>query len=260
MARKNAMETQEHRATITERHLLGFGRLYLSEAFPNPGRQGCPAPDALRAFAEHSTRSEASISSHLSVCSPCFNAYLGCLARARLRMQRVRRVQRIEITVMAAIVLSLICFLLIIRYRRPETASRTDVGGAQSLSSLRMLGTTTPVSVLIDLGNASPMRGAPHVERSPAVIPSSPSVNLILKLPLGSEDRSYSIRLNSRGSAVWLLTAKPHFSHGQALVHTHADFSQVSPGRYELVVVAKDFRVSVPVLVNNISPANSRKP
>jgi hypothetical protein len=116
--------------------------------------------------------------------------------------------------------------------------------------------------VLIDLGNASPLRGVPDVERgaAPPVIPSSPSVNLILKLPFGSEDRNYSIRLNSRGSAVRLLSAKLHFDHGQALLHTHADFSQVLPGRYELVVVAKSFRVTVPVLVKNISPAIISKP
>lgn len=261
MARKTAMETQKHRAMITERHLLGFARSYLSEAFPNPGRQGCPSLDALRAFAERSTRSEGLISSHLSVCSPCYNDYLACLERVRLRMQRVRRVQRIRITATAVIVFSLTCFLLITRHRHPPTASRTDVGVAQSLTSLQMPGAATPVSVLIDLGKASPMRGAPDLERpAPLVVPSSPSVDLILKLPLGSEDRTYSIKLNSRGSAVWLLTAKPHFNHGQMLLHAHADFSRVPPGGYELAVVAKDFRVSVPVLVKNISPANIRKP
>jgi hypothetical protein len=116
--------------------------------------------------------------------------------------------------------------------------------------------------VLIDLGNASPLRGVPNIERgaTPPVIPSSPSVNLILKLPFGSEHRNYSIKLNSRESAVWLLTAKPHFDHGQPILHTHADFSQVLPGRYELVIVAKDFRVSVPVVIENIAPANIRKP
>jgi hypothetical protein len=262
MAGKIAMEAQKNRVRITEQHLLGFARSYLSEMFQNPGREGCPSPDALRGFAEHSTRSEALISTHLSFCSPCFNTYLACLERARLRMQRVRRGQRIKITVTAAIVFSLICFLLITKYRHPETASRADIVGPQSRSSLQMHGTATPVSVLIDLGNVSPVRGVPDVEPSPAppVIPSSPSVNLTLKLPFSSEDRNYSISLNSRGSAVWLLTAEPHFNHGRALLHTHADFSRVLPGRYELIVVAKGFRVTVPVLVKNIAAGNFRKP
>jgi hypothetical protein len=256
------MEAQTNRVMITERDLLGFARSYLSEMFPNPDRQGCPAPDTLRGFAEHSTRSEGSISTHLSFCSPCFNTYLACLERSRLRMHRVRRVQRIKIMVTAALVLSVIGFLLITKYPRPETALRTDITAAQSRSSLQMHGTATPVSVLIDLGNASPVRGAPDVQPSPVppVILSSPSVHLILKLPFGSEDRNYSIRLNSRESAVWLLTVKPRFNHGQALLHAHADLGQVSPGRYELVVVAKDFRVSVPVLIKNISPAIIQKP
>jgi hypothetical protein len=255
------MGIQEHRAMITERDLLRFARSYLSEAFPNPGRQGCPSEDALRAFAERSTRSGGLISSHLSVCSQCFNAYLACLERSRLRMPKVHRVHRIGIPI-AAIVVSLLCFLLIIRHRRTETASRTNVGMAQSPSSFRMPRGTTPVSVLIDLDNASPMRGAPDVERGPAplLIPASPSVNLIFKLPIGSENRTYSIKLNSQGSAVWLVTAKPHFNHGRTLLHTHADFSRVLPGGYELSVVAKDFRVTVPVLVNNASQANIPQP
>jgi hypothetical protein len=262
MACKTAMETQKNRAMITEQHLLGFARSYLSEAFPNPDRQGCPPPDALRAFAEHSTVFEGLISSHLSVCSPCFNTYLACLERARLQVQKVRHVQKIKIMLAPAIVFSVLCFLLVIRHRRPETPFRTHVGVAQSLSSLPKPRTTIPVSVLIDLGNGSPVRGVPDLQRgqTPPVIPSLSSVNVILKLPFGSEDRDYSVRLNAHGSGVWILSAKQRFDHGQAFLHTHADFSQVSPGSYELVVVAKNFRVSVPVLVKNISPANIRKP
>jgi len=262
MARKTAMETQKNRAKITERHLLGFARPYLSEAFPNPERQGCPSPDVLRAFAEHATRSEGSISSHLSVCSPCFNTYLACLERARLPVQRVRRVQRIEITVTAVIVFSLICFLLIARHRHPPTASSTDAGAAQSPSSSQSPKATPAISLLIDLGDESPTRGATDVKRRPVppAIPAIPSVDLTFKLPLGSEDRNYSIRLNTHGSAVWLLTAKPHSNHGQMLLRAHADFSRVPPGGYELAVVAKDFRVSVPVLVQNAPPTNDLKP
>jgi hypothetical protein len=262
MAHKTAMETPKNVVMITERHLLGFARPYLSEAFPNPRREGCPSPEALRAFAEHPTRSEASLTSHLSVCSPCFSAYLACLERARFRIQRVRRVQRIKITATATILFLLSCFLLISSHRHPLTASHTDVGLGQPLSSLQLPGTAIPVPVLIDLGKASAIRGAPDVERSPAppVIPSSASVNLILKLPLGSEDRNYSIRLNSHGSAVWRFRTKSRFKHGQTLLHAPADFSRVPPGRYELAVVAKNFRVSTPVLVENSSPATIRKP
>jgi hypothetical protein len=262
MAGKTAMQTPKNLATITERHLLGFARSYLCEAFPNPGREGCPSPEALRAFAEHPRRSEGSLTSHLSVCSPCFNAYLGCLERARLRIQGVRRVQGIKISATAAILFSLTCFLLISRHHPALTAPHTDVGLAQPRSSLQLEATATPIPVIIDLGNASPMRGAPDVGRGPAppVIPSSPSVNLILKLPLGSEDRNYSIRLNSHGSAVWFFSAKARFDHGQMLLQSPADFSQVSPGRYELAVVARNFRVSTPVLVKNSSPATIRKP
>ena len=60
---------------------LGFAKSYLSEAFPNPQRIGCPADSELRRMAEHPIEvRDAEVSEHLTFCSPCFNRYMEILA------------------------------------------------------------------------------------------------------------------------------------------------------------------------------------
>src|SRR5260370_30816350 len=69
-----------------KRELLDFARSYLSEAFPNPDRQGCPPDAALRSLALNPKESELTVTEHLAVCSPCFRRYTELLAQ--LKAQR----------------------------------------------------------------------------------------------------------------------------------------------------------------------------
>src|SRR5260370_7666440 len=62
------------------KELLDFARSYLSEAFPNPDRQGCPPDAALRSLAFNPNESEPTVTEHLAVCSPCFKRYTNLLA------------------------------------------------------------------------------------------------------------------------------------------------------------------------------------
>src|SRR5260370_41146594 len=100
-----AIGTKKRRVFETEGDLLEFTRSYLSEAFPNPGRNGCPPDNALRLLANRPTHSGKSIGSHLTCCSPCFNAYMAHLARASeegLQGQRIRPPSRIRRSLVAA--------------------------------------------------------------------------------------------------------------------------------------------------------------
>jgi hypothetical protein len=77
-----------------EQDLLDFTRSYLSEAFPNPERKGCPPDGALRTLASGPIQGDKTINDHLTCCSPCFNAYMTHLAHARaeaVQSQRIRR-------------------------------------------------------------------------------------------------------------------------------------------------------------------------
>ena len=65
---------------FSEAEFFGFGKSYLSEAFPNPQRIGCPPDSDLQSMAEHPVEArDAKASEHLTCCSPCFKRYLEIL-------------------------------------------------------------------------------------------------------------------------------------------------------------------------------------
>ena len=61
------------------------------------------------------------------------------------------------------------------------------------------------------------------------------------------------MRLSSSRDVVWSGLALAHLENGQMLLHMHADFSDIPAGNYDLVVVSKGFRLTVPVLVKSAS-------
>src|SRR5260221_2933870 len=65
------------------KELLDFAHSYLSEAFPNPDRQGCPPDAALRSLAFSPTEIEPIVTDHLAACSPCFSRYAELLAELK---------------------------------------------------------------------------------------------------------------------------------------------------------------------------------
>src|SRR5260370_40614348 len=69
-----------------DKDVLDFAHCYLSEAFPNPDRQGCPPVAALRSLALSPTGSGPTVTEHLAACSPCFRRYAELLSQ--LRSQR----------------------------------------------------------------------------------------------------------------------------------------------------------------------------
>ena len=75
---------QRQRNDFNDAEFLGFAKSYLSEAFPNPQRIGCPADSDLQHMAEHPVEPrDATVSEHLTCCSPCFNRYMEVLADLR---------------------------------------------------------------------------------------------------------------------------------------------------------------------------------
>jgi hypothetical protein len=70
---------------FNEEELVTFAKSYLSAAFPNPQRIGCPPISELACMAELRSDTDPSISEHLSRCSPCFKEYMEILAYVRRR-------------------------------------------------------------------------------------------------------------------------------------------------------------------------------
>jgi hypothetical protein len=75
------------RREISEEEFLNFAHSYLSEAFPNPQRNGCPSDWDLIEMSERPNEAKhASVSCHLSFCSPCFNRYMEILGDLKRRI------------------------------------------------------------------------------------------------------------------------------------------------------------------------------
>ena len=242
-----ATGTKKRRVFEREQELLDFTRSYLSEGFPNPERKGCPSDDALRALASGPIQGDKTVSDHLTRCSPCFNAYMAHLANARageVQPQKIRRITWIRqslVTAGVAVMLTIAIYVFFTRRHGTPTA------------------TAIYVPVLVDLSNASPSHGPDQSEAGPPqVIPSSPLLDFTLHLPLGSEAREYSVMLSSNQHVVWSDSAQAHLENRQMLLHMHADFTHVRVGNYDLVVVSKGFRLTVPVVVKITSSGRTQ--
>lgn len=251
-----------------ERDLLDFTRSYLSEAFPNPERKGCPPDDLIKILASAPRQADKTISTHLTCCSPCFNAYMTHLAHARteaVQSQRIRRTIWIRRSLVAAgvslILLSAAYLFFTRRNRGPIVAPRTPAPSSNPGPSGQPPLTATYVPVLIDLSNASPARGDQGSEpnSSPQVIPSTALIDFTLQLPIGSEARGYSVILRSNRRVIWKGSAQAHLENGGVLLHMKADFSRVPVGRYDFSAVSKSFRVTVPVVVKITPPERSQQ-
>jgi hypothetical protein len=262
-----ATGTKKRRVFEREQDLLDFTRSYLSEDFPNPERKGCPPDDALRVLASRPVQSDESISDHLTCCSPCFNAYMAHLAHAgaeALQSQKIRRatwIRRSLVTAGLAVVLVVAIYVVLTRRPGdPTVAPRTPAPSGNPGTPAQVRATAMYVPVLVDLSNASPSRGGDQSEAglSPHVIPSSPLIDFTLQLPLGSEAREYSVMLSSNQHVVWSDSAQAHLENRQMLLHMHADFTHVRVGNYDLVVVSKGFRLTVPVVVKFTSTGRTQ--
>src|SRR5258708_4569543 len=260
-----ATDTKNRQVFKREQDLLDFARSYLSEAFPNTHRQGCPQDDMLRVLASRPAQGDASITDHLTCCSPCFTAYIAHLSHARaevVRPNRIRRamwIRRFLVSASVAVILMIAIYVFVTRrHEEPAVAPRTPAPIGKPAAPAQEPATAIYVPVVVDLSNASPVRGQGEPSPSPQVIPASPLMNLNLLLPLGSDERQYSARLSSKGHVVWSGSAQAHLENGQVVLHMQADFSRVLAGNYDLTVVSKGFRLTVPVLVQSTSSGRIR--
>jgi hypothetical protein len=252
--------TKQRLVFTRERDLVEFARSYLSGNFPNPERKGCPPDDGLKILARRPTESDESLSNHFTCCSPCFDAYMAHLAQAKAELvesERIRRATWIRRSLVTAGVLTILVIAFYVFFNRRHIEATVAPPTQQPVGNptTPLQGTVTAmyVQVPIDLSNASPVRGPNQDEgtSSQRVIPSSPLINLKLLLPLGSEETRYSVRLSYGPEVVWSALALAHPENGQMLLQMHSDFSDIPPGNYDLLVVSKGGRLTVPVLVKS---------
>jgi hypothetical protein len=74
------------RKPSVSRTFLELGRKHFAEDFPNPARQGCPQPAALKRLAESPAQVEGELLDHVTLCSPCYRTYSGFLRKVKMRV------------------------------------------------------------------------------------------------------------------------------------------------------------------------------
>jgi hypothetical protein len=252
----------EREAFRKEEELLVFAHSYLSDAFPNPERVGCPPDDALTLMAMRPREGDQSVSEHLTCCSPCFQAYMGHLEQARTKVRRITRIRLSAAVFSIAAILVIVAYLFLAKQRSvPIVAPRNPAPNTAPGRPERTQTVAEYIPVLIDFSNAAPKRGSSQstARSAPQIIPSGSPVTLSVRLPLGSEPRLYLITLRSGRHIMWSESAQAQQENGETLLRVHADFKDIPIGSYTLQVSSTSRHLSAPVLVKTALPESTEQ-
>jgi hypothetical protein len=228
------------------KEFLESARAYLSEAFPNPDRAGCPTDSALRSLAFNPRESDATITEHIGTCSPCFNRYSELLVELKAQRQvEASPLPRAATWLKAHPVLvgtALVCAVLLVigvglLFRSTKQPNVPPIETHKEPPPQTHNPTVAYVPFSLDLSTLSPVRGGetPQTGHQRVSMPAS-SLDLTMTLPLASAEGSYDLTLNSGGRTFWSKSATAHLQKGKTLIRVEADFRQVPTGDYNLEV------------------------
>src|SRR5690242_9320660 len=252
--------------------LLDFARSYLSDAFPNLDRQGCPPDAALRSLAFNPRESEPTVIEHLATCSPCFRRYSELLGELKSQPRVESRFSFTRISAWSKVhpVLAgtaALCMLLIVigvglllhGIRQPNSPPIDTHRKPNPTEPLNPTVAYSPFS--LDLSALSPVRGSESAtgtqRRVP--VPSSP-LDLTLTLPLASAEGRYDLKLTAGRETVWSKSAQAHLLRGKTLIQVEADFRQIRTGNYNLEVQSSTgIRLVQPVSIQAASPKSGEQ-
>jgi hypothetical protein len=236
-----------------EQKFIAFARAYLSEAFPNPERRSCPTDDALRDLARRPLAGETSLSSHLSCCSPCFNAYMAHVKEARSRPAAIFSFKRMVSNSRPALVLGALAMLVIASFlmlmkRHPSVIVVTPTPVLSPTPSRPATSVASYIPVAIDLANSSAVRGLKGSHMPPLTLTSS-KLDFTLKLPIGSQEGIYTVRIKSNSGGLLANSVPANRESGQTQLHARVDLARLADGNYVLEVRSRALDLRVPILL-----------
>lgn len=253
-----------------EERLLRFAKGYLSNAFPNPERIGCPSEYELRLMAVQPRQADPTVGEHLTFCSACFNRYMDFLAELRQKQQAQKRLPWKDLlawpktspmwigsAVMVIGLVSMIAYFVAIQGEGPRLPIPPPPPPPMTEPEVVA---ASPFSM--DLSQLSPTRG-PESRKAASPrrihVPRS-LLDLTLILPLGSEQQSYRMTLTSGEEVLWSQSAHAQLQDGQMLIRTEADLRQIPLGSYNLEVDSPaGIRLIQPVLIGPGLPASKEQ-
>jgi hypothetical protein len=239
----------------SQQDLFDFARAYLSEAFPNPQRTGCPQEHVLRSFARNPRQGDPSIADHVTSCSPCFNAYTTHLEQARPEAKPSHQTSHAAwirwslVSASIAIVLLIVVYALLMKPENEPSTAHIPPAPIHQPASSAQTPASPSVRVLLDLTTAAPERGhQPRSQTPRRSIPAEP-LELTVRLPIGSEAGMYLVSLTSKRRTEWSSAARARIEDGEPVLNVPGDFSHIPNGTYELVVASKVQRLRLPVVI-----------
>ena len=250
-----------------EKDLFEFAHAYLSEAFPNPNRQGCPPDVALQSLAFKPRESDPTVTEHIAACSPCFKRYAELLAELKSQKKADAGLSWTRISawskahpLLAGIAVGCALFIangvgLLLRGIRQPNTPPMDANRKPSLTEPHAP-TVAYSPFSLDLSTLSRVRGAEPTEAEPQrlAVPGS-TLDLTLTLPFASREGSYDLNLRAEGHIFWSKSAVAHLQKGKTLIYVEADFSRIPTGNYNLEVQSPTgIRLIQPVSIHAILP------
>lgn len=214
----------KHKRTVparrTEKRLVKMAGEAARNDCPNPERIGCPNSDAVQAIARRrlSFPDFDNLVDHVATCAPCYLEY----TRGRL-LHRLRNTG-------AAVLLGAAVLILGLVWRRSTPDLPPPPAAKETPRQI--------VAATLDFSNSTTERSNRPQNRSP----DSPRLtrgwlDLIIKLPIGTEDGDYTVEFRSSndevvaqavGGAAWDGTAE--------VLKIRTDLTAVRPGVYTVAV------------------------
>jgi hypothetical protein len=227
---------------VEEERLLTFARRYLSEAFPNPERAGCPDERALRSMAVLPRQADPAVGEHLALCSPCFKQYMNLLAELRRQQQTQKqplwkdfiawpKTSPIWIgsAVMVIGLLSMIAYFVALQRESPRSGSVPP-----PIATMPGLVEYSPFE--LDLRSLSPTRAPVSEKEHPVIsVPRKP-LEISFLLPVGTEEGTYRVSLKADGKQVWTAQSEARLVQQRTTLRVRVNLSEFPPGTYTIEV------------------------
>jgi hypothetical protein len=229
--------------TKEEEQRLGevLRKAFISEN-PNPGREGCPDPKTIRDVAFHKKIGDPQtferVTLHMAECSACVRDALAYVEEYKERRKKHRRVQ---LALVGALAVIIAIGIWVVLHTQPKqemvvapSASQSEPLAADSGDRREQLGLGFEEAII---KLPSSLRGAADLEQQPIVLKSG-RLNLEVRLPIGSLDGKYQLRiLDNAGKVRKSAEGTALTSNGITNFKIAIDTSDLSPGGYKLSVL-----------------------
>jgi hypothetical protein len=213
---------------VSEEKLIRAARDYVSSAYPNPDRVGCPGRKRLQAFARQTAALDEIDLDHLMTCSPCFAEY-----HAILKAWKQRRLATIGALSAAIVAVIVIAGVLISRHRG-ETPAITPENRSVQIAQ------ESSRPALIDLRPFERTRGGTANNSSKTLSPpvlDRAKLLVTIQLPIGSPEGLYVFQLlDSNGSPVVEASAQAAIKDYVTTAEVPFDLRTAFAGRFTLAV------------------------